>query len=226
MDAFELGDPEHLVALVAVLGSALLAFRAGGSRFGPKLASALAALLVFYAIGLQLFRLRDGLQLSLDLPLWLCDVVFLLCIWCCFKPPNWVLSAAVYWGLAGTLQAMITPDIQQGFPSTEFLLFMIGHGLVVATVAFLLGLHRGWWSPDPASRNSAFLSLLVYTAAVGAINGLFGWNYGYLCEKPMGASVLDFMGPWPVYVGTGLLLAAILFQGVRLLLSLLLRDRD
>jgi uncharacterized membrane protein YwaF len=41
----------------------------------------------------------------------------------------------------------------------------------------------------------------------------------YLCRKPKSASLLDSLGPWPVYVAAGAALAAMLFW----LLSLPLR---
>ena len=43
-------------------------------------------------------------------------------------------------------------------------------------------------------------ALQVYGASVGAINGLTGWNYGYLCRKPAAPSLLDLLGPWPWYL--------------------------
>ncbi len=223
MNSFVLLSLEHIGALALVVLCSRLAFRAGLSRYSERVNLATGLLFAAYGAILQGYRLRDGFQAADDLPLWLCDILFLTVIWCVVKPNRLVLSVTIYWGLAGTLQAMVTPDIQYGFPSQEFVLFFLGHGMIVVAAFFFLGRHQTWWTPDFRSLAEAFGALLAYTLVVGAINLLFGWNYGYLSRKPQGASILDFFGPWPWYVLAGLGLGLILFAAVQRGLALLLR---
>jgi uncharacterized membrane protein YwaF len=47
---------------------------------------------------------------------------------------------------------------------------------------------------------------------VGFVNFALGTNFMYLRHKPLGATPLDLMGPWPAYIVTGALAALVLFQ--------------
>jgi uncharacterized membrane protein YwaF len=44
---------------------------------------------------------------------------------------------------------------------------------------------------------------------VGLAHIVTNGNYMYLRQKPVAGSLLNFMGPWPWYIGGGLLLAVI-----------------
>lgn len=212
---------DHLAALLAVALGSAIAFRAGQARWAG-IANAVAGVLFSgLAIGLWIMRLNDGFQAGTDLPLFLCDVAFLLCVACFFRPHPLPLTLVAYWGLAGTLQAMITPDLPYAFPSKEYFLFFVGHGVIVIAVFFLVGKTRsanllGW-----RGIRTAFLGLLVYTAVVGTIDAAGGWNYGYLYAKPGRASILDSLGPWPYYVVGALVLSLPFFLMVAGLLRLL-----
>ena len=215
--AFVLFGPDHLIALTLVALASLLAFRAGQGPWARPLNTAGGVVMAILAVSLWGMRLDKGFQGWRDLPLALCDVAFLLCLACFVRPRPVMLALVTYWGLAGTLQALVTPDVLQAFPSKEFLLFFVGHSVIVLCVFFLLGKNTpvGQQGPPPLAGawgvGVAFAGLLVYTVTVGAADAAFGWNYGYLRAKPAGRSVLDHMGPWPVYIGAGLLLALVLF---------------
>jgi hypothetical integral membrane protein (TIGR02206 family) len=97
---------------------------------------------------------------------------------------------AYFWGLAGTLQAVFTPDLAYDFPHFYFISFNIAHSGIIAGVLYLClgpGLR-----PRLASLWRAFLWLQFYLDT----------NYGYLCRKPSRPSLLDHFGPWPWYVLT------------------------
>jgi uncharacterized membrane protein YwaF len=51
----------------------------------------------------------------------------------------------------------------------------------------------------------------VYALCAGLINYLFDANYGYLREKPQRASLLDYLGAWPIYIGGLEIVAALAF---------------
>jgi uncharacterized membrane protein YwaF len=117
---------------------------------------------------------------------------------------------AYYWGLCGTLQALLTPDIEQAFPHPVFFRYFVTHGgIVVGVIVMTAGLHL---RPRPRSWRWVWVVTLAWAAIVLGINGLLGANYMFLCGPPAHPSLIDTLGPWPwsllglAALGTALLL--------------------
>jgi uncharacterized membrane protein YwaF len=56
---------------------------------------------------------------------------------------------------------------------------------------------------------TAFGWLNIYVLALMPVNYMLEANYFYLMAKPINPSVLDYFGPWPVYI----LVAELLVMG-------------
>lgn len=220
---FVLFGVDHGAALTAVAVCSWLAHHKARGPKGDLWGRVGGAVFAVLAAALWLLRLDNGFQADRDLPLWLCDIVFLLSVLCFFRPQPWALVMVTYWGLAGTLQALITPDLLHGFPSKEYFLFFVGHSVIVVGVFFLLGKNHHLDLATFPRVGQAFGGLLLYTGVVGALDAAFGWNYGYLRAKPEGSSIVDYMGPWPWYIASALGFALFLFVLVAILLKLLTR---
>jgi hypothetical integral membrane protein (TIGR02206 family) len=54
--------------------------------------------------------------------------------------------------------------------------------------------------PTWRSYRFAVIVTLVWAAFTFTFNAITGTNYGYLNRKPPTASLLDVLGPWPVYL--------------------------
>jgi hypothetical integral membrane protein (TIGR02206 family) len=210
---FHLFGPGHLALLAAVpLTAGLLALwaRRGGEaahRIRLVLAVLLAAnLAVWYSHEIS----RGSVRFPDVLPLQLCDVAAWMTLAAAFTVRPLVYELAYYAGIAGSGMALITPDLWEPLLAYSSIRFFLEHGLVVITVLYLAwaGLAR----PRPGSVWRAFLALNVFAAAVGAFNAVFGTNYMYLRAKPVNPSLLDYLGPWPVYIIAGEALALALFS--------------
>ena len=209
--------PAHLLALAVV--AALAATLVRSVRAWPAAARPARWLLAAAILALVWFELwtaaREGwLGWKTVLPLELCDVAMVLSILTLLVPRAATAELVYYWAGAGSLVAMLTPDVQWDFPRWEFVVFFGLHGLVLAAALLLvfgLGLHP---------RRGAPLRVLALTAAwtafVGLVDLALGTNFMYLRSRPSVATPLDWMGPWPVYIGVAALVALALFEALSL----------
>ena len=195
------------LALVAIISLLFLQVRARRARWVPAAAIFAYIVTAYY----ERFRLAGWAALPEALPLHLCDLVVLVCLLALLFPGQLAFELSYYWGLAGAVQALLQPDISQnvGFPNWFYLEFFLGHGLIFMAVFFLMGAYG--FRPRPGSWWRCLLLLNVYVAVVGTIDHFSGWNYGYLCAKPRGATLMNFLGPWPVYIFWLEVLAALHF---------------
>lgn len=152
---------------------------------------------------------RGWVSFPYGLPLDLCDLAVWLTAAALLTERPLVRELAYYWGLAGSGMALLTPDLGVPVESLGGMYFFASHGLVVASILFLCW--SGQLRPRPRSFLSAFGILNIYAAAVGLFNAVFSTNYFYLCDKPTGVSMLDWMGPWPWYILSGEMVAFLLF---------------
>jgi hypothetical integral membrane protein (TIGR02206 family) len=201
--AFHPLDAQHMVTLGILVVFAWLIARASRRRDParrPRIGLLLAALLFSYA---TVTYIQKGLahELSVDyaLPLELCHCVLIGCFVSILRPNQYTSEIAYFWGFAGALQATLTPDISQGFPSWEFVEFFWSHGGILLAIVFIIA--EGF-RPRRGSAWRMLLATNLYGIVVGTLDWVFRWNYGYLCRKPVSPSLLDFLGPWPWYLAS------------------------
>ncbi len=126
-------------------------------------------------------------------------------------PTQRLYELAYYWGMSGTLQALITPDVPAPFPEPEYFPFFVTHGGIVAGVLLLtIGFQM---RPRPRSWRWVFLATLGLAAFVLVFNVVTDSNYMYLLRPPVNPSVLDHIGTFPWS-----LLSLVVLGGVLLLI--------
>jgi len=148
-------------------------------------------------------------ELAYSLPLQLCDVAIFVAAAALWTRRQLLVEVTYFWGLAGTVQALLTPDLPEHFPSYPYFEYYIAHGGVVcAALLLVVGMRR---HPRPWAAVWVMALTIAYAALVGALDAVTGANYMYLREKPSAPTLLDLLGPWPLYILAGTGLAVILF---------------
>ena len=145
----------------------------------------------------------------IDLPLFLCDISALILPFVLYSRNRKWLGILYFWTMAGTLQALLTPELKEGFPSPEFFRYFTMHGGIVIALLYSVIVFRiriTW-----RDLINAVLYAQVYLVCIHVINQILDSNYGYTIQKPIGPTILDYFGPWPWYILAGEGLMVILF---------------
>lgn len=204
--------PSHLGALAfTLIASVLLIFFARRkTKKWELIRKAFATALVLLFLLRWAYACKIGRPiLQEELPLELCHWAQALAALALFYPGINKAELLWFWGLSGTLQALITPDLAKDFPDPSYLLFFAAHcGIVIAAFVLVFGLR---YYPRRGSAIRCWLYSQLYFWPVLIINLMTGWNYGYLREKPRAGSLLDLLGEWPLYLVWMQVLALLFF---------------
>ena len=208
---------EHGAALIAT-GIVAAVLVGGARRWGEAwtvpVGRALAAIIIGAFMGEQLiYGARHEWTAQVNLPLQLSDAVTLTSVAALWHPESALLVELVYfWALSASVQAVLTPDLTQSFPDPLFFTYFATHSGAIAAACLLVFGARRAPRPDALWRVYAITAAFAAVAAVATV--VTGGNYMFLRRKPADGSLLDVMGPWPVYIfagaGLGLLLFALL----------------
>jgi hypothetical integral membrane protein (TIGR02206 family) len=163
-------------------------------RFG-RIVGALTA--VIYAAVLVYSMFPPTIERSV--PLRLTDLATVAAACALWSRRHWAFALTYYWGLVLSAQALISPVlVGPDFPHYTFLAFWAIH-LAVVWAAIYLTWGRGMW-PGWRSLRLVLIVTAAWAVVTFVFNRIAGTNYGFLNGKPVTASLLDVLGPWPVYI--------------------------
>jgi hypothetical integral membrane protein (TIGR02206 family) len=193
---FQVFGLAHLVAILITvsvpIGLGLLVRLTNSRALDRAIAIAFTLLLLINYLGYALYLWRhDLLYWKQALPFQLCDwamvtiIVALLTGW-----RGWT-EVSYFWGIGGTFQAILTPNLQANFPDLRVISFFLTHGGIVAGVIYLLVARRFRPMLGSVWRTLAWSEL--YLVATLAVDQLTGVNYGFLLHKPVVHSLLDLL---------------------------------
>ncbi|GAA5481766.1 YwaF family protein [Haloferula sargassicola] len=204
--------------LTALTGFAIIAALVAIGRRGGSAARSARALLAFanlgsYAVS-QWAWTGANPPPALDniVPLHLCDLASFIAGFALITRRPTLILLTYFWGLAGTLQGIATPALDYALPHPIAFAFFLQHFAIIAAAIYFPAAD-GWRLEAPWWRGplKAFAWLNAYVAMAITANSLLGTNFGFLAAKPTTPSLLDRLGPHPVYIVWLEMIALVLF---------------
>ena len=131
------------------------------------------------------------------LPLHICGVALFVVVLALLRRNQILYEIGYFWGIVGTLNAALTPQLGVGFPHYRFFQYFIVHGGIVVSVLFTTwGLRM---RPTLKGLLRAFLLANLYMVFIAGVNLLLKSNYMFICDPPLTKSPF-FFAPWPWYI--------------------------
>lgn len=193
---------EHLLALaviIAVVGGLVTAARLRPGPWTVPAGRALAVVLVVNESSWWAWLALHGtFSIAYALPLQLCDLACIVAAAALWTRRQLLVELTYFWGLAGTANGLVTPDLPQHFPDFLAFQYFIAHGAIVgAALLLVVGLRT---TPRPLAALRVYALTVVVLAGDAMVDAATGGNYLYLRHTPGVHSLLDVFGPWPWYV--------------------------
>jgi len=203
----------HLAALaVLLLGStvAILGPRRHPGRWVRWAAWLLAGAIFAGWAGEYVADVVEGTwSVKYTLPLQLTDAVSLAAILALLTRRQLFVELLYFWAFSASLQAVLTPDLSNTFPDVFYFTYFLYHvGSIVAACLLVFGCRR---YPRPGAMWRVYGLTLGWAAVAGLGDLITGGNYMYLSSKPVHNSLLNVMGPWPVYIVASAAIGLIMF---------------
>jgi hypothetical integral membrane protein (TIGR02206 family) len=211
----QFSDP-HLAALAVLAVTAGLSVWAPRRYPGPWIVPAGRALALVILAGWAGEYVADVVlgtwTIRYSLPLQLTDAVSVVSIFALWTRRRLLVELVYFWSLTASLQALLTPDLAESFPSVYYFTYFTYHiGAVVAACFLVFGCRL---YPRPGAVWRVYLATLAFAGIAGVADIITGGNYMYMAEKPAHNSLLSVMGPWPWYIASTVVLALVLLLGL------------
>ena len=194
---------EHGIAVAVCVAIALTLVLLAKYRFTQ--AQSRNAITIILGIGLLLQITKPFITLAAgsfdvreDLPFHLCNAMIILMPFIMYYKWRKFWGIAFFWVIAGTLQALFTPSLEESFPHHEFFRYWAVHAFLPFAGIFAIQIY-GWRITWKDMVNS-MIGLNIFALLVTPINLFLGSNYLFLMAKPQVKTIFDLLGPWPYYI--------------------------
>ena len=194
----------HLTVIFLTVGLpfllALIVHRMKSRLLERTICFAISALLLINYVAYLIVARNFGVtRWYKALPMQLCDwamIVIIVALWTGNR--RW-LEVAYFWGIGGTLQAILTPNLRFGFPDLRFISFFVAHSGIIIGIVFLMLIYG--FRPRAIGVLRTFAWTEIYFVVAFSVDLLTGENYGFLLHRPEAGSLLNFLSDFrPLYL--------------------------
>jgi len=201
--AFEFLGTPHIVTLTVILLFCLLLIplRRASQRVKDTFRITLGIVLIINELAWHIWNASVGMwTLQTMLPLHLCSVLVWGSSYLLLTNNTHAYEFVYFLGVGAGIQAIMTPDLGiYGYPHFRFFQTFISHGGIIVAALFMT-IVQGERPYFPGSFKRVILGGVAYMAVVFVINSFVGSNYLFIMHKPETPSLIDMLGPWPVYI--------------------------
>ncbi|MCM3762113.1 TIGR02206 family membrane protein [Alkalihalobacillus oceani] len=193
-------SPAHLGILLFFVLFLILYYRWRATPFVQRYGRwIILAILLVSELSLLLWTLlATTWDVRYHLPFQLCTISLYVCILMLFQRSRSLFEIVYFFGLAGALQAILTPDLFYTFPHYRFLHFFIAHFAIITAILHMVWVER--FTIKAVAILKSFLVLNGFALIAFLVNLWTGANYMFLARKPVNGSILDFLAPYPWYI--------------------------
>lgn len=199
---FIMFSPSHLIAvlMIILIVVELAIFKGLIAKINRRCferSFALSLLLIEWLYYLWMYKTGKW-TVSYSLPLELCSISLYASILLLWTGNKRLYPFVLFAGIGGALQAIVTPDLEVGFPHFRYFQFFYVHGGIIFTAFYFT-----WIKNNRPTLRDVFETMIVlnlFACLVFIINIIVSGNYMFLREKPKMGSLLDYLGSYPYYI--------------------------
>ena len=203
-EQFAIFSVAHINALLSItftmFGIFSVVYFVKDRKFRNILKSIIIIFMIFVEISWHLWAGYAGIwHVNHALPLHLCSLGAILGIWMLFTNSYKIFEVLYFWSFAGSLQAILTPDLRgYNYPHFHYFWYFISHAAVILAVFWMLIVERV--RPTWKSLRKVIVLTNLYAIVVYPINLVTGGNYLLLMQKPIVPTLADYLDVWPGYL--------------------------
>lgn len=215
---FKIFSASHIVVLILILFIVILLFmlrkRINLYTFQNRCIERIYAVtLLLSEVGYHIWMWQTNRwHIANSLPLELCSISLLVAICLLWTGKRIWYPFVFFAGIGGAIQAILTPDLDIGFPHFRFIHFFYTHTGIILTALYFTWV-KGM-SPTFKDVIKTILIINAFVPGILLVNYLFDANYMFLKHKPLGGSLLDYLGTYPWAILSLELVAFIVFTGL------------